>query len=391
MTSWRERARAAASSIAPAQALTHAALATAILLPVVAVASYGHLYLGFSRPGDSTLFEPAGRALLTGRWDEVFADSIVQAGPLELWIFGVLALVGLGGTVAWTLFYTATTSALVFVLAVATIAVLPPMRDAHRVYLAAGAAGAATLAFFVPWAMLVGHPAQVAVPVLWLLAGVAARREHFASVGILIGLAAGFELWGILGAAVVLLAPRPRVVRSAVAGVLTLAVLYGPFAATGTFEMFHHEWPVLSTTLWGRWWPGMETFPWGLRVAEAAVVLGVGAAVAVAGRRWPHGVWLAPLALSVTRIALDPVTFSYYWIAPGVLLCVGGALALARREWLLFALSAVLTVWLTSNTVPGLLQARTTDGALVLWVIVVLALPAAIEFARRRRHPAQEA
>ncbi len=53
-----------------------------------------------------------------------------------------------------------------------------------------------------------GHPAQALVPLLWVLAGFEVRAGRAWPAGLLIGVSAGFEVWGILGVAIVVLAPR---------------------------------------------------------------------------------------------------------------------------------------------------------------------------------------
>src|SRR5437764_7157874 len=62
-------------------------IATAIAMAFVA----RHDYLV-----DAGVFVPAGRALLSGHWSRTFADPAVQAGPLELFVYGGSDLLGRG-------------------------------------------------------------------------------------------------------------------------------------------------------------------------------------------------------------------------------------------------------------------------------------------------------
>ena len=63
---------------------------------------------------------------------------------------------------------------------------------------------------------------------------------------------------------------------------------------------------------------------------QAALAVSAGAAVALKLRRGVHAVWLAPLALALVRILLDPVSFGWYWLEPEALAVVGAALVLTE-------------------------------------------------------------
>jgi hypothetical protein len=51
--------------------------------------------------------------------------------------------------------------------------------------------------------------------------------------------------------------------------------------------------------------------------------LAVGAVLAWPLRRTAHALWLAPLAVVLVRLALDPVRYPWYWLALEVLVLVG--------------------------------------------------------------------
>lgn len=53
-----------------------------------AAAAVAALHHGLFVNGDSHVFIDAGRTLLSSHWDRAFASSTVQAGPLQLALFG---------------------------------------------------------------------------------------------------------------------------------------------------------------------------------------------------------------------------------------------------------------------------------------------------------------
>jgi len=117
--------------------------------------------------------------------------------------------------------------------------------------------------------------------------------------GALVGLSAGFELWGMLGAVVFVLAPRAR---AAAAGLVTQSsvafALFLPFVLAGEFRMFDYRWQVNGDTLLGLFVEPGTPF---------------------------YAVWLAPLAVVVVRLSLDPVRYPWYWVAPEALALLGAA------------------------------------------------------------------
>jgi hypothetical protein len=176
-----------------------------------------------------------------------------------------------------------------------------------------------------------GHPAEAIVPLLWVLAGLWAREGRVLSAGALVGLSAGFELWGVLGVVVLLLAPS---VRRALAGACVQAAvvsaMLAPFVVAGTFRMFDHEWRTTSGTLVGLVFGPGAHFGWPLRLAQAALAIGAGAALAFALRRNVHALWLVPLAVALVRLLLDPVSFGWYWLEVEALVLVGAGLVLTE-------------------------------------------------------------
>src|SRR5205823_11031202 len=168
-------------------------------------------------PGDLVYFVHRGEQLLSGAWASTFADPMLQSGPLQLVVFGAVRNI----------------AALAFVIGLGTVGllllVLGRLGVGNGLRLAAGLA--AVGAGLTHLAFADGHPAEAVVPLLWVLAAVWVRDDRVLAAGALIGLSAGFELWGVLGAPVLLLTPRFR--RAAfgvtVEGAVVLAQL-APFA-----------------------------------------------------------------------------------------------------------------------------------------------------------------
>jgi hypothetical protein len=82
----------------------------------------------------------------------------------------------------------------------------------------------------------VGHPTDPLLPLVRILAAAEARRGRTWTAGLLIGLSAGVETWGILGVAVLALAPR---LRDAAVGTCVAAVtaFFAPCVLGGHFAM----------------------------------------------------------------------------------------------------------------------------------------------------------
>ena len=264
--------------------------------------------------GDLPFFLHAAHRLLSADWANVFADPNVQVGPVQLLVFG-LADHG----VLLPLVVQVGSAALLWV----TAGRLLTGRALHAQLLAGLAAVALGLTY---GAYQDGHPAQLIVPLLWVLAGLEARAGRTVLGGALVGLSAGFVLWGLLGAIVFVLAPRGR---AAVAGLATevsvVAGLFLPFVLAGQFRMFEYSWRVNPDTLLGLLAEPGTPFTWSLRLLQGVAALGVGVALAWTLRHTLHAVWLGPLAVVAVRLALDPVRYPWYWLALETLVLLGAA------------------------------------------------------------------
>ena len=288
-----------------------------VWLPVLAIAAGVASLDRGTDPGDLIYFVHRGEQLLSSGWADTFADPILQSGPLQLVLFGAIRNL--------------TVLAFVMELGVAALLlyVLGRLRVADTARLAVGVLAVA--AGFTHLAFADGHPAEAVVPLLWILAGLSARRDRMVLAGALLGLSAGFELWGVLGAPLLLLAPRLG--RAVVGGLVEAGVLIAqlaPFALAGDFRMFEHEWEVASGTLLGLVVePGTE-FGWPLRLLQSSLALACGAVLAIVLRRSVHALWLVPLGVVIVRLVFDPLAFGWYWLAAEALVLVGAGLLLTQ-------------------------------------------------------------
>jgi hypothetical protein len=266
--------------------------------------------------GDLIYFVHRGEELLSPAWADTFSDESLQAGPLLLAIVGALD--------------NFTLLAFVIELGVAALLlyVLGRLGASDRIRLSIGLV--AVFSGFTHGAFVDGHPAQAFVPLLWVLAAVWAREDRAVAAGALVGVSAGLELWGVLGAVVLLLAPSlRRTIAGVVAAGAIVCAMLAPFVLAGTFRMFEYEWRVGTGTLISLFVEPGTDFGWPLRLLQASLALCAGGAVALVLRRNLHAVWLAPLALVCVRLLLDPLAYGWYWLAALALVLVGAALVLS--------------------------------------------------------------
>jgi hypothetical protein len=283
-------------------------------VPVAAAAAVAPFARGDG--GDAWLFVRAGRVLLSADWSRTFANPGIQVGPLQLALYGTV------GRVPVLMAIVLGVTAVLLVLFTARAAGVEQPRLLAGVGLAAVATGFTRAGFDA------GHPADSLLPLLWILAAVDARRGRTARAGLIVGLSAGLETWGILGIAVLALAPSVRdAARGFVVAVGAAAVLFLPFVASGHFGMSHYRWLVSSQSLVSLVVAPGSAVGWPLRIAQGALALGAGVAVARATRNSRHAVWLVPGAVVVVRLLLDPLDSGYYFVAIEGPALVGLALA----------------------------------------------------------------
>ena len=282
--------------------------------------------------GDLPFFVHASEGLFSRGWADAYANPDLQIGPVELLLLAAADALAGALSVSTFTFLAFAVPLGVTALFLVCLRRLLGERTAHRP-LALLAGGVAFAALGLPAAAhLDGHMAQVVVPLLWLVAGLQARRGRFVAAGGLVGLSAGFELWGMLGAVVLVLATRVRDAVAAVAvQVAFVAALFAPFALFGELRTFDYHWVVHAhTPLSLAVEPGTD-FTWWMRLAQGGTALAVGGALAWPLRRSLHAVWLGPLAVVAVRLALDPVRYPWYWLALETL-AIFGAVELATGE-----------------------------------------------------------
>jgi hypothetical protein len=271
--------------------------------------------------GDTHLFVSAGRTLLSDRWRDAFSSPTVQAGPLQLAFFG-----SVGRSQVALALVLATATVLLLLVAARTAGVTNPVL--------LGGVGLLGVVFGLTRAG--GHPADAMLPLIWILAAVDARHGHARRAGFLVGLSAGLETWGILGVAVLALAPRRREAAvGTVAAAGTALALFLPFVLGGHFSMLSFEWRVSPPSPLSLFLPAGTPFGWSLRLAQGAAAVSAGAAVARLLRHSEHALWVVPLAIVAARLLLDPLLIPYYLEAPKgpafVGTAMGAGLLAARR------------------------------------------------------------
>ena len=268
-------------------------------------------------PTDYVAFSGVGRLVWDGSWGSVFADKTIQAGPLQLALisaFRPLALIRPHLDVVALHLVGSVAVALGLMWGGAQLRRAAGSAAAPRVELAVG-----VLALW--WGLVddpsaLGHPAQVVVPALWVIAAVGARQNRPIIAGAALAVGSGFETWALLGAAVLLLSPSVRsAIRAAAVATGTTAVIWLPFVLAGPFNMLRMEWEVERGTLIAQIL-GSTSFTSTMRLMQLAVAVAASAGVALLTRSRSESVWLVPTAAVVARLAFDPLQFSYYWVAP---------------------------------------------------------------------------
>ncbi len=297
-------------------------------------------------PPDSVLFSHLGRAIVHGHLGVAYANSSDQSGPFQLLVAAILPTGLFGSRLGAPL----AVAVLAILLAVAAMWGVRAVRHlsslaASPVHELAGGLVAAT--FVASGEVFAGHLAEVAVPVMWVAAAIAASRGWASAAGALLGLSAGWEPWGVLGAGIVLLLPGPRAAIKALAvAILGGAACYLPFVLTGHFALPHHRWPVQSSSLVHLLWPGATTFGWLPRLIQGGLSIGVGAVLAARMRRSPSAIWVVPMAVVLVRLIFDPTQLDYYWVSAQILVIVAiGLIEVGRRGSLALVIALC---WLTS-------------------------------------------
>jgi hypothetical protein len=283
---------------------------------------------------DRDIFTVPGHLLLSSRWASTFADPAVQAGPIQLLLFGLTGPVR-PSAAASTALLTIVVECGVVAGSMAVAGMLLRGRPGERVLLMAVGLVVA-LSGIIHSTLVSGHPADAAIPLMWIAAACQARRGRTVVAGMLLGLSAGWEVWGVLGAPVAFLASgRRETARILGVQALVFLVMFGPFLLAGRFNMFRYQWHVSANSPLLLFLRRGSTFPWIGRLAQGAAAAAAGWAVA---RRRPSlrgRAWQVAGVIVLVRLLLDPVEFLYYWIAPQIITVIAVAevvgFALAKR------------------------------------------------------------
>ena len=278
-----------------------------VLLPAAAV---GPGFFGAAIPGgDAGWFRRAGLSMLGPEFFEVFSSAGLQIGPLYLLGVGVLSAVveALGLPLLFTVAAAQSVALTAYTLAMtrrfATELGAPSSAAAWGV--------GAPVVFLGVLAESIGngHPEEMLVGLLLAHALLAVRSRRPGTVGVLLGIATGLKLWGVLGAPVTLLGRKPRTVLVAGAlGVAITALCYLPFQLLGDVNTFDFSWGA-GPAPFGFRVPSAALGGWGFRVFQAGTVLLLGGLVAW---RWPGVGFGVVLTIVTTRIVLDPLLQMYY-------------------------------------------------------------------------------
>lgn len=285
---------------------------------------------------DIPFFLSSAETLLSSRWLETFASPDLQVGPVQLLLLGagerLAAALGVSA-LGLLAFLVELGVALLLLYTVGKI--LEGRRYVREAQLGVGLAAVALGLTSDAYAS--GHPAQVVVPLVWILAGLRARRGQPLSAGLLLGAAAGLETWAVLGAPVLLLADTRRsAARGLLACVAVAAAIFAPFALFGSFGMLDYEWEVSTWSPLSLVLGAGTDFPWSLRLLQGGAAVGLGAVAALVLRKRESAVWAVPLVVVCVRLALDPTLYPWYWLALATVALVGavelaGSLSRLRR------------------------------------------------------------
>jgi hypothetical protein len=354
--------------------------ATLLVLMAAALVVFAIVATPVSAPApvDFTTFGPPGARILTGSWKGVFSDPIIQAGVFELIFWGCVSLLGFAGltgtagVTAWIIFAIVVGAMFSVLVALVVERVVRPLSENWSVPLGVGAASVAALSGLTTTAITSGHPAELAIPLMWIIAAVLARGGSAATAAAVLAATTGWELWGLLGVPVLLLAPRidlRTVARSALSGAAVLAVLFLPFVILGPFRMFSFAWTIHDDSLARLLFPDLRTFAWPLRLAQGALAIGSGAVVARLTHRQPNAIWIVPLMVCAVRLATDPVLALYYAVPALLMILIGAVFAIAQGSAWVFATCLVLI-----NVILDVPPSVVADGALVCLVVVAVVL-----------------
>jgi hypothetical protein len=311
---------------------------------------------------DYGYFAAAGRVLLSSEALHAFADPAVQSGPFQIGLFGASDLMS---SMTDHLYLALVVEGALALAVMLMLRWMVPGRAGLQLL-----GGLAVLGMALPSTALTdGHPAQLVIPLMWLCSATLAWRRHPAAAGLLLGLSAGWEVWGLLGVPVLLLGAGWRShATAATTAALVVAAVFAPFLLAGHFHSGDFTWTVHAGSVPSLVMAPGTAFGWPLRVVQALAAVIAGTLVVLSRRDDPAmAVWSAPLVIIATRLTLEPLATGYYWLAPQLLGVVGLVVVLAHRRRTHLAVAACLPLF--AGVLPDAATAAVTAGLLLVGVL----------------------
>jgi hypothetical protein len=330
--------------------------------------------------GDAIQFGDAGRSLLTGHWGRVYAESSNQGGPLEL-LWNTAVRTGATGcsTLSQSLLPGVVVCAAVVAAVLSCGRLLLPVRPASVSARVELLLGSVAVLLVCPLTLQWEHPADVMIPLLWMVTFSTALRRRPVLAGVLLGMACGWETWAVLGLPLLATGSFRHALRGASAAGVVGLIWYLPFIGTGHFAMFDMVWAVDPTTVFGALTHrSVDTWEW--RAGQGFFVSACGYAAAMMARRRPHSSWVPALVLSLSRVLTDPVSWPYYallLLVPAVI-AVGATVSTGRLRWVRIVFAGLGMLMLVCPRPDSLVGSVFFDlaGVLVLWGAFPVVSPA---------------
>lgn len=351
----------------------------AVLVPVAAVALG---IVGAASPdGDAEWFRRAGLGMLgPGLWG-VFADAGLQIGVLVLLPVALLVVIADALGISAPFLVSAAQGAFVTWVALVAGRRATDVTGAPVLPAQWAVGGSLALGGVLAEATAIGHPEEVLIGLLLVLAACSAAEGHGRRVGGLLGVAVGLKLWGALGAPVALIGRSPRVVAVAgvVAGVVA-AACYAPFLLWGEVNTFDFAWT--SNRFGLRELVGPGPSDWVVRVGQGAASVLVGCCVALRRAGSPTTVVVCIIA---TRLLLDSVVTPHYL---GPLVVTGMLWAWASRDRATRRAALAVTLLVPAFVVLPYVVGK--QATYLGYVVLMVLVPAAALLGDRRAAGAAE-
>ncbi|MBK9739065.1 MAG: hypothetical protein IPO93_06065 [Actinobacteria bacterium] len=329
---------------------------------------------GIAESADITHFSAVGEAVLRGDLAAGYAESSVQAGPLQL-VLDALVVRGFAGSPeAWSV----ARFAIMWVFLLVAVLLCRPRNSERGPRLAAVAFVAVLTAMQQPVAFYGwGHWWHLPVMLLMALAAGCAASHRPLAAGLALGLAVWLEPFAALGIAVFVLSPGVwAAVKSTATAAIVGGAAYLPFVLTGSFAMGDRTWPVSGGTWASLLRVDSATFSvsWPLRLAQSVLVVVLAGLIVWRLRDrlpLPALALVAAVCVVLARIATEAFWWPYYWLVPLVFL---GAAAL-RLAWLRRpeAIPLGLGAWLGAFVAP---LSGPLAAVLALVLVALCPLPA---------------